>query len=135
MIIIVCVDDHMGVMFHDRRQSADRVLREHILANLRGRKLWMDSYSSRQFSDAPDRISVSGDFLSAAGSGDYCFLEGQDVSPYMDRVEEVVLYRWNRTYPADQYFNVALLEGWTLDTTEEFEGYSHKKITKEVYVK
>lgn len=46
------------------------------------------------------------------------------------------LFRWNRVYPADQYFDRSLLTcGWTLRETEEFPGFSHAKITKEVYKK
>jgi len=45
--------------------------------------------------------------------------------------EGLILYRWNRTYPADLYFTLSL-EGWTLERREEFAGSSHEKITKEV---
>ena len=37
MILIVCVDDHNGMMFNHRRQSQDRILRGDIL-ELTGRK-------------------------------------------------------------------------------------------------
>ena len=31
MIVMVCVDDKNGMMFNKRRQSQDRVLRQHML--------------------------------------------------------------------------------------------------------
>ena len=37
MVLIVCVDDHNGMMFNHRRQSQDRILRADIL-NLRVEK-------------------------------------------------------------------------------------------------
>ena len=49
------------------------------------------------------------------------------------RVERVVLYRWDRAYPADLYWDLSL-EGWTLARREEFPGFSHEIITKEVYI-
>ena len=48
MILIVCVDDHNGMMFNHRRQSQDRVLRADILELTGGKKLWMNAYSRKQ---------------------------------------------------------------------------------------
>ena len=53
--------------------------------------------------------------------------------PAEERVERVVLYRWDRAYPADLYWDLSL-EGWTLARREEFPGSSHEIITKEVYI-
>lgn len=41
MILIVCVDDHNGMMFNHRRQSQDRILRGDILELTEGKILWM----------------------------------------------------------------------------------------------
>ena len=49
MILIVCVDDHNGMMFNHRRQSQDRILRGDILELAEGKILWMDAYSKKQF--------------------------------------------------------------------------------------
>ena len=46
--------------------------------------------------------------------------------------EELVLYRWNRSYPGDVTFPWPLT-GWTLAETAYFPGTSHEKITEEVY--
>ena len=54
-------------------------------------------------------------------------------APFAGRVERVVLYRWDRAYPADLYWDLSL-EGWTLARREEFPGFSHEIITKEVYI-
>ena len=47
-------------------------------------------------------------------------------------MEGVILYRWNRTYPADLRLTLSL-EGWSLERREIFAGSSHEKIIKEVY--
>ncbi|MFR4122966.1 MAG: hypothetical protein ACLT0W_12285 [Clostridium sp.] len=44
----------------------------------------------------------------------------------------MILYKWNRVYPADQYFAMDL-SGWKLVETVEFPGSSHEKITEERY--
>ena len=135
MRIIVAVDDGGGLMFNHRRQSQDRVLREHILDMTDGSRLWMDNYTRKQFEDVPaGRLSVDDDFLSKAADGDYCFIEDVAVGAWVERVERVIVFRWNRTYPSDFRFDVDVsAPPWTLTGTEEFPGFSHEKITMEVY--
>ena len=74
MKIIVCVDNKGGVMFNRRRQSQDRVLREHILEMTSGHALWMNSYSAKMFGDHSG-IIVTEDFLDRASEDDFCFME------------------------------------------------------------
>ncbi|MBU5625671.1 ribonuclease Z [Oscillibacter sp. MSJ-2] len=133
MILIACVDDNNGMLFHARRQSRDRMLRARILRRCAGRRLWMNAYSQGQF-PAGAEITVHEDCLSLAGEGEFCFVEDQDVRPVADRVEQVILYRWNRVYPADVFFSLSL-DGWNLTCREEFAGSSHQRITEEVYVR
>lgn len=67
MILIVCVDDHNGMMFNHRRQSQDRVLRADILELTGGKKLWMNAYSRKQFAESDaEKIRVDEMFLDVA---------------------------------------------------------------------
>ena len=50
------------------------------------------------------------------------------------RLDEIVLYHWNRVYPADYYFDIDL-HGWTLADQKEFKGFSHDKITREIWTR
>lgn len=133
MILILCLDDRNGMLFNRRRQSQDRLLRADLLREAAGRTLWMNEYSARQFDPRPENIRTAEDFLDRAGEGELCFVECCDPGPWADRAEGVLLYRWNRTYPADVYCTLPL-EAWTPERREEFPGSSHEKITKEVYV-
>lgn len=136
MIPIVCVDDHGGTMFNGRRQSQDRLLRKHLMEVVVGNgQLWMNAYSRRQFREYDnDRIMVAEDFLAKAPPGTYCFVEGQLLGPWTERMEGLILFHWNRVYPADTYLDLTLPNGmWRLVIKEEFSGSSHEKITKEVY--
>ncbi|MCI8299862.1 MAG: ribonuclease Z [Lachnospiraceae bacterium] len=137
MIVIICIDEKKGMMFHNRRQSQDRILREHIIKECKGRKLYMNPYSYHMFKQNQDAsIVVSEHFLEQAGTEAYCFVENQNICHYLDKIQEIVLYQWNRHYPADTYFTVDLSDGnWDLVRTEEFKGSSHEKITREVYKK
>lgn len=135
MIAMICVDDKNGMMFNRRRQSQDRIVREHILQRAGGSMIWMNAYSQKQFANTePSRLKICEDFLDRAGAGDFCFVEGQDLRPYIDRIEEIILYKWNRSYPADVWFEVEL-SVWKLAEAEEFVGSSHEKITMERYIR
>ena len=48
-----------------------------------------------------------------------------------EKIEKIVLFRWNRHYPADVHFQFP--GKWHLVQTEDFPGSSHEKITMEVY--
>lgn len=134
MKIIVCVDDKGGVMFNHRRQSQDRVLREHILEMASGQTLWMNSYSAKMFGNLPS-IAVAEDFLDRADEDDFCFVENIPITGYEYAAKEIILFRWNRTYPADSYFNFPAEPEYKLTETCDFTGFSHEKITKEVYTR
>lgn len=132
MIIVACIDNRGGMLFNRRRQSQDRLLREDLLREAAGRPLWMNSYSAGQFSDPPENLRIAENFYRQAGEGEFCLFENVDPAPWLDAGEGLLLYHWNRSYPADLRFPLPP-EGWTLTRREEFAGSSHEKITKEVY--
>lgn len=137
MIILLCVDDNMGMLFNKRRQSQDRILLDRILGMTAEKRLWMNQYSANIFvKENCPQIMIDEAFLENAQEEDYCFVENLDVAAYENKIEKIFLYHWNRTYPADTYFPIPLQEnGWKLLESNEFCGYSHDKITEEVYVK
>ena len=144
MILVVCIDDNNGMMFNHRRQSQDRILRERLLEEVGDRKLWMDAYSGNLFlpeqtgqdksAQNASNIIIDENFLAKCGPEDYCFVEDRDVSRWMDRVKGIVLFRWNRTYPADRWFRIDW-QHFRLVSSDEFAGSSHEKITREIYRK
>ena len=137
MILIVCLVDNNGILFNRRRQSQDRTLRDYILKMTSHSRLWMNAYTFRQFQGLnAAQIQVAEDFPAKAGSGEYCFCEGTDFHAWEPQVEQVTLFRWNRVYPADLHLDqIFLMDGWRCTETEKFPGYSHEKITKEVYTR
>ena len=132
MNVIVCLDDDLGMMFNKRRQSRDEKIVEDILrfAN----ELWIDEFSEKLLSGTELKLKVSEDFLSKAGNGEYCFVEDKIILPYVDRVERIIVYKWNRKYPSDVKFDVPLNE-WGMEEQTDFVGKSHEKITREIYVR
>ncbi|MBT9776569.1 ribonuclease Z [Clostridium sp. MCC353] len=135
MTAIICLDDDNGMMFNHRRQSQDREVRARVMERAAGQKLWMNAYSYKQFTDcSSEGIIADEGFLEKAGEDDYCFIEDRNIIPYLDRIERIILYKWNRKYPADFYFTVEL-EGWKQNGRKDFTGYSHEMITEEVYTR
>ena len=136
MKVIVCLEDKGGMMFNHRRQSRDRVLNADILAQCRDTRLCISPYSMLLFEGSDADILCDESFLELAGEGDFCFVEDRALAPYADRIEEVIVYKWNRRYPTDTYFDLDLAAlGFKLASSEDFAGYSHEKITKETYRK
>lgn len=131
--VALCLDDGLGMMFGGRRQSRDRELIGELLDWVGNRRLWIHPYSVPLF-EGRCAYSVSEHPLSDCRPGEICFLETESPLPYLHRVGRLVLYRWNYLYPSDLRFDTAPSElGYHLVSTEEFQGSSHEKITKEVY--
>jgi hypothetical protein len=67
---------------------------------------------------------------------DLCFVEDRDPSPFLGKADKVVIYRWNRHYPADKRFEFDLSSlGFEKASAENFIGSSHPTITEEIYEK
>ena len=54
--------------------------------------------------------------------------------PYENEIKKLIIFKWNRVYPADQHLDIDP-EKMTKVQEEEFVGFSHEKITMEVYEK
>lgn len=133
MNLIVCIENNGGLAFNGRRLSRDRAVAEDILNSIKGARLFIAPYSKTLFKTG-EYISCQ-DYLLRAGADDCCFVEREDIAPYLDKTEKMILYKWNRDYPFDLRFDSGILDRFILTEITEFAGYSHEKITKEVYIK
>lgn len=124
--IIACVDDRMGLLFNNRRQSQDKGVIRKINEIVGEQTLWIHPYSKTLFPEA----QVSEEFLEHAKNNDFCFIENTQVPP--EKVNKLYLFHWNRIYPSD--FSLKLpMDTYKIIQTEDFIGSSHEKITLEVY--
>lgn len=134
MNVIVCIDDAGGMLFGGRRQSKDRVLRQHARALAQGQPLWMNSYTARQFAEDGCEVVEDNAFLENAPADAWCFVENSELLPHLPKIRKVAVYRWNRLYPSDVKFPIETFSyAWTLISREEFSGSSHDQIIEEVY--
>ena len=132
MNIIACVDDHMGLLFNNRRQSRDKKVLEKIAELTKDTNLLIHSFSAKLFGEGP---KVDDHFLESAKKEDFCFVENVSVAPHLDQIEKLYLFKWNRDYPFDFIFDLEPEQHFNLISTQEFEGNSHEKITLEVWSK
>lgn len=132
MKVIICIDDNKGMLFNNRRQSRDAKVLEDIVSLTN--EVWIDSFSEKLFEGANVKINVDPMFLDKAGTSEFCFVENQKLLPYVDDIEQLIVYKWNRSYPSD--FKLDLdLNSWKLVEAVDFAGTSHDTITREIYCK
>ena len=134
MKVIACLDDQGGMIFNNRRQSKDRALNADVVNMAQSTRLLISPFSQKLFEGADVDLVCRGDFLDIAQAEDYCFVENDPILPYIDRIDEFIIYRWNRMYPTDIFFDVDFdKNGFVSVSVEEFEGHSHEVITKEIF--
>lgn len=128
MTVIICLDKNNGYQFGGRRQSTDREVRSRIL-NL-AEVIRCDEYTASQF-DESDRVKlyVGADYLNTLNGT--CFVEKSDISEL--KYDKLVVFWWNRAYPSTKKFSIP--EGFRSVSKENFQGYSHDRITMEVFTR
>ena len=134
MIVILCLDDKKGMMFNNRRQSKDKFVIQDILKLVDGKKLFISSYSESLFQGLESKLIIDDNFLNNAAEEDYCFVENNNLKDFAEKIEKIIVYKWNRIYPSDLKLEITI-QDWNLIGRFEFVGNSHDKITREVYVK
>ena len=127
MTLYICLDDRNGLQFNRRRQSRDSAVLEDIRSQLTG-NLLIDPFSEKLI-----RESEIPCVLPPETAEDF-FAEAIPSEELLARTKKLVIYRWNRHYPADIRWEPDLTAmGFTLLETTDFPGTSHETITREVY--
>ena len=135
MTLYFCLDDRGGMLFNHRRQSRDAAVLEDIRSRVSG-PLWIDPISVKLMERAEMPCILAPEEITENVEDAHYFAESRLPGDWVALADTVVCYRWNRHYPADQYFDVDLTAmGFVLQETVDFPGKSHENITREVYVK
>ncbi len=129
MKVIVCIDDNNGIKFMDKRVSYDRYILEDIKLMINNSILIASDYSSKLFKDM--NINIDNTLL-LKQTEYYQFIEDDTLEEYENKLEEIVIYYFNRKYPSTLKLKVDLNK-YDIISTYEFKGYSHEKIVKKVY--
>lgn len=136
MTVIVCLSDGGGMLFGGRRNSRDKAVIADISKMCDGGALFVGGISEPLFAESDASVISVTDPLSSAGDGDFVFIEDRSLSPYKDKISELIIYRWNRKYPFDFSLDLTPKElGMKLSESLDFKGNSHEKITRETWRK
>lgn len=134
MKLIVCVDDNLGISFFGKRQSMDEIQRKDVFETVKNNKVYLSQYSYDLYKDLNlDFKIVSGDEENDFDG--YFIYEGEFLESFIDYIDEIICYNWNRNYPFDETFDELKKDIWKEIERLEFVGKSHEKITKIRYVR
>lgn len=133
--VAITVDDDNGLMFNKRRQSRDK----NVIADLCNKSegfIYISQYSALLFEEYSNRIQIVSDPLLECPDGAYAFVEGRTLGEFLNDIDELIVYNWNRLYPSDLKLDINIVDsGFKMNSKYEFVGNSHDKITKGVYRK
>ena len=135
LTVAVVLDEREGMMIFGKRQSRDRVLVADFVSSAADAPIFISPFSRVIFEPHANVNTVENPFLDSSDDG-VCFIESFALTPYIDMIETLIIYRWNELYPSDVKFDVNVDKaGFKLISTSEFQGSSHDRITKEIYKK
>ena len=118
----------INIIFHLSNTPYSKQIQIHF-------SIYISSFSKLIF-EPHEEVIICENPLSECESDSACFIENIDIAPYLDIVDTLIVYHWNRLYPSDVKFNIDIEKsGFVLDSVIEYAGSSHDKITKEIYSK
>lgn len=136
MKLVICIEDRGGMLFNKRRVSRDKLMIADFAEYAGDSTVFIEPYSEELFSEASLNMIISENPMKFAEDGDFVFIERQEPRAFAEAAKEIVIYKWGRRYPFDTSMNFSPEElGFKLESTFEFRGNAHEKITREVYKK
>ena len=134
MTAFICVANNNGILFNKRRVSRDKLVISDLTKEVGDGFLYVSLYSAPLFDESDVSAIATSEPHKSADPTDFIFAEEISPSAYEPLLDKLVIYRWNRDYPADFFLDfVPEKRGFKLTASIEFKGNSHEKITKEIY--
>lgn len=136
MKLIVCTDDRGGMMFFGKRPARDRYAIDDIIKDAEGKQILIAPYSEKLFAEQGGKYTISTDPLADAGKDDAVFIEDRSAGAYLEKIDSIVIYSWDLSYPFDKKFDIAPeAEGFVKIQEKEFTGHAHKTVKKTLYTR
>ena len=133
MTVIFYLDENKGMLFNDRRLSRDAMVFEDIKTYLTG-TLKINSFSEKLVAASGVNYEIFKNFVTNPDSESFYYIENISVKEYLDKIDRIIVYWWNRKYPSDTKLDFDPLEcGYKSTSVYEFVGKSHEKITREIF--
>lgn len=133
MTVIFCLDDNKGMLFNERRLSRDAMVFDDIKTYLKG-SLLINSFSEKLVASSGIKYEIFNNFVTKPDAESFYFIESISIKEYLDKIDRIIIYWWNRKYPSDFRLDFEPSEfGFKSTSTFDFEGKSHEKITREIF--
>lgn len=132
MNLIFCLDNHNGIRFNGRRQSRDMEVYRHICVLVGTSVLFLNKKSASLFDKFKPAVTSLINLEPLPAAIQWLFTENAPSDSLLRNASKLIVYRWNRDYPADEFVD---LSGWRIIDSVDFKGNSHEKITQEVYIR
>ncbi|MBR3631345.1 MAG: hypothetical protein IKN55_12855 [Oscillospiraceae bacterium] len=133
MVLITCVDQKNGLSFNGRRQTSDSAVYADICNYAADHFCGIEMASSTMEAMSGYLRRIGSETNPAATEPKQArFAEMDDCQGLDTLYDTLILYRWDKTYPADTFLSIGL-QHYRLIEKQEMTGSSHKTIVKEVY--
>lgn len=129
MKAVICLDNHNGISFFHKRLSSDFLQREDMMKLVNNKMVTMSAYSAKLFNKDYNNIIIGEPHRDLI-----YFFEDGSINNYLDEIDELILYYWNKDYPYDEIF-IFDESKFELLKEYEFKGNSHDKISCKIYHK
>lgn len=134
MVIVACIDKLGNITADANRQINDILFIKRLWETTNEALLFINDCSRKKFFYYP-MMYIDDNFLDQAEAEDYCFVENTDITPYVDRIDKIILYKWNKTFSSELKFDVSILKDYKIVSKESFLGSFHLRITEVIYEK
>ncbi len=134
MTAVICIDNYAGIGYNKRRQTRDAGIIRDAVSMCKGGRIVITPTSEKLFAGIPHICAENP--LSVMGKDDLYYAEFDVFEDVFDKADTVVIYSWNRAYPADVYFQYDPEEhGMTAESETLINGTSHDDVIKRVFVR
>lgn len=134
MVIVACIDKSGNIALNTNGQLNHIIFLVRLKVVSNEALLYMNSNSNLQFGFYP-MIMVDDDFLDIAEEDSYCFVEDTDITPYINRIDKIILYKWNKNFSSKFKFDTSILDNFSIVSNKCFYGETFLKISEEIYEK
>ena len=136
MKLVVCVDDNFGILFNKRRQSSDKMQRMDLKNIVLNSKVYLSRYSYDLYKDMDFNFEIVDENMVEnihIEDDSFFIYEGEFLEKFIEKVDEIICYFWNRDYPFDKTFDI--LDEFKEISRFDFKAKSHDKIERKIYVR
>ena len=135
---IVCIEDRYGISFNKRLIGRDKFVDEYLEEKLTKSKVFADQNYINYVKNCRIKNIKDQRISDLVNSKEEItiFCSSKESLEYLENADEIVIFYWNRRYPADLYldYDIVANDYCLSERVEDIEGSTHI-LTKEIWRK